>query len=348
MSLTIDQVAIIKGMLLRGDHQHDIAARYGVNGGRIAEIATKKKFTDVEPAPAADLPPLLPSARRFIDPNAPVDKQVEVFEYWLVNPPGNSRTVTITPELSAYILEKHGKYGNRKRKPARIRRYSDAIDKGEWVLTGEPLIFGVSTNLLDGQNRLAGCVRAGKPFRTDVRFGIDDQAFVTINSGVVRSAGDTFYTAGIKDPQIVSPAVRWLMLYEYNKVQDRTSYSNQEMMDFYRNNLDEDFLNEAIERAKKASKAVPRGALAAHFYLFESKHPDTAKRLAADFDKNAHGAKKLVAFLNKTRKDNFGRLNDVWINALLVQTWNAYRDGRLVVAKDLKWNGGTDDYPTIA
>jgi len=345
MSLTIEQVAIIKGMLFRGDHQHDIAAYIGVNGGRIAEIATAKRFPDVEPA-TEGLPVLL-SRKPYIDPNTPLDKQQEMFNLFLSKPPGNSRTITFTPELSAWILSKYGATGNRKRKPARIRRYADAIDKGEWLLTGEPIIFGLSNNILDGQNRLAGCVRAGKPFRTDVRFGIDDKAFIAINSGMSRNSGDTFFTAGVRDSGIVAPAVRWLMLYEYNKVQDRESYSNQEMFDYYRDNLDEDFLNEAIDRAKKASKAVPRGALAAHFYLFESKHPDTAKRLASDFDKNAHGAKKLVTTLNKARKDNFGRLNDVWISALLVQTWNAYREGRLVVAKDLKWNAGIDDYPTI-
>ncbi|MDJ0627611.1 MAG: hypothetical protein QNJ44_05080 [Rhodobacter sp.] len=49
--------AIVKGMLARGDRQHDIAAWFGVNGGRIAEISTGAKFADVEPADMADLPP---------------------------------------------------------------------------------------------------------------------------------------------------------------------------------------------------------------------------------------------------------------------------------------------------
>jgi hypothetical protein len=41
-----------------------------------------------------------------------------------------------------------------------------------------------------------------------------------------------------------------------------------------------------------------------------------------------------------------GRLNEVWINALLIQVWNIYRGGRLVTAKDLKWNE-TKEYPGI-
>jgi hypothetical protein len=49
--------AIIKGMLARGDRQHDIAAWFGVNGGRIAEIATRRKFRDISASPSANLPP---------------------------------------------------------------------------------------------------------------------------------------------------------------------------------------------------------------------------------------------------------------------------------------------------
>jgi hypothetical protein len=52
--------AIVKGMLNRGDRQHDIAAWFGVNGGRIAEIATGYAFNWVRPAEADQLPPVGP------------------------------------------------------------------------------------------------------------------------------------------------------------------------------------------------------------------------------------------------------------------------------------------------
>ena len=38
VQLTVADAAQVKGMLLRGDRQHDIAAWFGVNGGRISEI----------------------------------------------------------------------------------------------------------------------------------------------------------------------------------------------------------------------------------------------------------------------------------------------------------------------
>jgi len=57
ISLTAEDAAIVKGMLARGDRQHDIAAWFGVNGGRIAEIATGMKYREAEPAPTQYLPP---------------------------------------------------------------------------------------------------------------------------------------------------------------------------------------------------------------------------------------------------------------------------------------------------
>lgn len=58
VALTEADAAIAKGMLNRGDRQHDIAAWFGVNGGRIAELASGKLFWWVCPA-AVDhnLPP---------------------------------------------------------------------------------------------------------------------------------------------------------------------------------------------------------------------------------------------------------------------------------------------------
>jgi hypothetical protein len=54
--ITADQAAIVKGLLLRGEKQHDIAAFFGENGGRIAEIAKGHRHAGVKPAPRKDLP----------------------------------------------------------------------------------------------------------------------------------------------------------------------------------------------------------------------------------------------------------------------------------------------------
>ena len=52
------ETRIVKGMLLRGDRQHDIAAYFGVNGGRIAEVATGDcAYPNAQPMEEDRLPP---------------------------------------------------------------------------------------------------------------------------------------------------------------------------------------------------------------------------------------------------------------------------------------------------
>ena len=52
--LSRDDIAAIKARLLRGDLQHRIAADYDLNQGRISEINTGKRGSEVAPS---SLPP---------------------------------------------------------------------------------------------------------------------------------------------------------------------------------------------------------------------------------------------------------------------------------------------------
>lgn len=58
-NLSDADAAIIKGMIERHDRQHDIAAFFAVNGGRIGETSTGENFAHV-PAKTSDLPPSAP------------------------------------------------------------------------------------------------------------------------------------------------------------------------------------------------------------------------------------------------------------------------------------------------
>ena len=58
MAFNSNEISIIKGMLARGDVQSHIAAYFGsTNSGRISEINTGLKGSDVAAAPIDQLPP---------------------------------------------------------------------------------------------------------------------------------------------------------------------------------------------------------------------------------------------------------------------------------------------------
>lgn len=76
-------------MLLRGDAQHFIAAWFGVNPGRVAEIATGEHFAEVSPATHNDLPPpgryLTPvEAFRITEAVSAARNALEQAERWLI------------------------------------------------------------------------------------------------------------------------------------------------------------------------------------------------------------------------------------------------------------------------
>lgn len=60
------ETQIVRGMLRRGDRQHDIAAYFGVNGGRIGEVATlKDAYPNAQPLEENQLPPAGPYITKY-------------------------------------------------------------------------------------------------------------------------------------------------------------------------------------------------------------------------------------------------------------------------------------------
>jgi hypothetical protein len=57
LALSATDAAVIRGMIERGDRHHDIAAFFGVNQGRIAEIKYGSRFPKIPAAYADELPP---------------------------------------------------------------------------------------------------------------------------------------------------------------------------------------------------------------------------------------------------------------------------------------------------
>lgn len=68
MALTRNEASIIMGMLARGDKNHDIAAWFGENPARVAEVKDGTAFGVVPAASVEALPPkgaIGPKARRL-------------------------------------------------------------------------------------------------------------------------------------------------------------------------------------------------------------------------------------------------------------------------------------------
>lgn len=277
---------------------------------------------------------------RFIDPNTSLAKQAAVLDLLRKNPPENSRRVTVTPALAEHILITCNN-ANRPRRPQAVKRYAEDMAADLWRLTGEPVIFGRTGQLRDGQHRLAACVRAGVPFETYMLFGVDDDAFNVMNIGRKRDGGDTFAVAGIKNAQSAAAALRWLKIFTGDDPTDRSqTFSNRELLEHY-NSLDSVRFDAAVADAKAACRGqrlVHEAPLGALVFLYRKKHQRAVDAFLADLTAGKRGGIRLSTRLDKLRKANLGRMHENQRNAMIVNTINAYVSGAAPTARDIDWN----------
>lgn len=290
---------------------------------------------------------------RFIDPKATPEMQYDQLRSLIAAPPQGSRILDVTPALAGLVLERLNSL-NRKKRPSNIKRFAQAMSGDNWIVTGDSLKFSrKSGTLLDGQNRLAACVRSGKSFRTHIVFGVEDDAFSRIDAGANRTNADVFKIAGITHYSVTAPAVRWLIIMseaEAGKLPDRgRKVDNQELLDFYNNSaaVDTKRLERAAADASKIGRVLPTGLLAAHLYVFASKNDRAALRFAEDLREHKAGGRVLLRKIDRLRKAHMGRLNELLIGALIIQAWNVYRSNRKLAAPMLEWDEAKP-YPVIA
>jgi hypothetical protein len=77
ISLTNKDAATVLGMVARDDREHDIAAWFGVNQGRIAEVK-KGSHGSIQAAPSTSLPPKGPPGVKGRRLRTSVDKALAV------------------------------------------------------------------------------------------------------------------------------------------------------------------------------------------------------------------------------------------------------------------------------
>lgn len=354
--LTSNQIADAKGYLFLGHKQHDIAAHFGVNSGRIAEIATGKLGSEIIATATSRLAPIgsKPSkSPRYFTPSQSLDEQIEIFEDLIATVHDVSRPYLVTPQLAAWILQNKNR-GNRKVSSVKVSELTEDIEDNHFFVTGATIVFGKSGRVLDGQHRLLACARSGRPIKVYLVFNIDDAVFSLIDTGRKRSNMDAFHIAGVQKPETAARATRWLLIFSEDP-ENRDTYSNQKLLEYYKSNVNEKNLSrcidlaEQIEKAAKSHKAkIPTGPMAALLYLFYQKSVRDAEGFARSFIDNKSHGKTAFNYIRKAIEMNNGRIHEVSRNAAIVKAWNAYRKKLTVTAASLRWNeAGGEEYPEI-
>lgn len=271
--------------------------------------------------------------------------------------------VTITPEMAAEFLKMNTH--NRRKDEKTIATYAACMQNEKWMLNGEPIIISDTNVILDGQNRLYACVKAGVPFRTLMIWGIAEDAFKTIDIGKTRTASDILYIEGIKNSNIVSAAITRFFRLCTGKTSDtgaedhgggirlsEIGKSRSDVLDFYR--AHEPLCTEVgehIVRLGQAGRMVMNGSIIGGYELFlilEKGHSKESVRSFFDqliSGKNVENPTILLlrdALIRHKMKQKVltGKQRSVYF----AKTWNAYVTGKEL--KVLSYYADRENNPT--
>lgn len=104
------------------------------------------------------------------------------------------RVMDVDPATAARMLLRN--HANRPHRPTEFKAYKADMLAGRWRYTGEPIRFGKSGRLIDGQHRLRAIVETGVTLRLLVVSDIEDSAFDVIDTGARRTLSDVLVIEG--------------------------------------------------------------------------------------------------------------------------------------------------------
>jgi hypothetical protein len=258
------------------------------------------------------------------------------------------RIETITPQIAARYLEKNR--CNRQISQTNLTRYAKALGDGEWRENGEPIIFGPTGDLFDGQHRLTACVLSNVPFRCVVVTVDDEESRWTIDKGKLRTLGDELRMSGFGGyaGKIVSAARSFLEIRDTGQAhgQSKIKYHSDQVVRLWIESHPE--IEHFVQLIDKAPAPVPRTAsTTAIIYITSQVDQAESSRFAKDLFSGAGLEGDDPVFVLRARAIN-GIPNSLQArhdySACIVKAWNLRRRG---IKVSRLWLGSKEPYPRI-
>lgn len=236
--------------------------------------------------------------------------------------------VNITPSKAKRYLEQN--VGNRPLKNSHIRFLVSEIENGNWKCNGESIKIGTNKLIIDGQHRLSAIVKANKSIKTVVMTGLDPDVFDTIDTGKNRSPGDTFALMGEKNTNQLAALIKCLHRYydlEWRKMAHISNSEYEKLLERW-----PDTREVVATYDLKAPGLIPKRCLHLCYYVFKRKNKEQAldfmTKLCQGNDIPARSP--IMALRNKIMEGKLKgmRMDPDILIALIIKSWNLYRDGK--------------------
>jgi len=266
----------------------------------------------------------------------------------------NKTTITkekISPALASRWLKQNK--GNRPLRSRHISWLASQIQQGKWCVNGSTVKFDSQGRLLDGQHRLAACVKANKAFESYVINGINGNTFATIDTGKNRTGGDMLALKGEKYYNELSAAIKYHLAIKSRQHKARYGITNLRVLSHLKAHSGlRSSVKWAVERKKHLKKVgLPVSLLTALHYACCKKCKKDANTffnkllLGTDCKKQDpvyHVREELISLT--ANKDIKSMRVSNWYRAhLVLKAWNMFREKEycsqpyLVVTADEKF-----------
>jgi len=262
----------------------------------------------------------------------------------------------VTPQIAATYLQNNTK--NRPIIAKHLEKLIHEMKTGAWQSNGDTIRFSISGTLLDGQHRLMAIVKSGVSQQMIVVRGLDDDSFVTIDTGSSRKASDVIALEGFTNYNVVASISRMAILFDRN---GQPLYSrggsdtptNSEILNFAKQNPT---VQEAacFGASCKFIRQYMGQTLAGYvwFMAVRAGERDTVTDFFSDFSVVTADGINTPAFMlrerliaDKSAREKMGRANAL---ALIIKAYKHYRSGTKVKILKVVRRGETKEKQAYA
>ena len=252
----------------------------------------------------------------------------------------SSVNMFISPETATEMLASNT--NNRHMNHKLVSKYAEAMSRGRWLDTGEAIKFSEDGTLLDGQHRLAACVRSGVSVRMLVVSGIERPAQVVMDSGASRSLAQrtglayTSRGAPLKFVTNTVAAARIILAYESGKLfreplsyyGTHAEYAIDDVIDAIDEHRGLADMATNVGNARGMRPFVPQGVGTACFYIMSLVNPGLASHLLDQINTGEMMAATSPAMIYRNRMLQDKSKDGLKFTALqkmyfLTRTWRA-------------------------
>jgi hypothetical protein len=257
--------------------------------------------------------------------------------------------VFVTPEIAGQWLARNT--ANRRLSKGHVDSLEAVLVRGEWMLNGETIKFSGDGRLLDGQHRLHACVNSGVGFWTYVAYGVESDAFDTIDTNLrTRRTSDILGIHGKENATHLAACVKLLWVFGmtgqfYEGGGGCNGFSPRVCLDILSRRPG---INDSVTRCSGVRVFSSPSLLAAVHYLFACSNAEMASEFVSVMADGSSELERPFHILRESvinRRLSVRRIGGRQLAFMAIRAWNSEITANWIKKVYYKPN---EDFPQIA